>query len=129
MLEALQLTKFYGSVPAVQNISFQIGPGSVLGYLGPNGSGKSTTVKMLIGLLQPTNGEVHFDGRNIQQDLVAYSKHLGYVPEEPNLYSHLTGWEYLEMVGALRGMSEALLSAKAAQLLELLSLSAYKPSR
>jgi ABC-2 type transport system ATP-binding protein len=126
MLEALQLTKFYGSVPAVQDISFQIGPGSVLGYLGPNGSGKSTTVKMLIGLLQPTHGEVHFAGHSIQRDLVAYRKRLGYVPEEPNLYSHLTGWEYLEMVGALRGMADARLSAKAAQLLDLLSLSAYK---
>jgi ABC-2 type transport system ATP-binding protein len=126
MLEALQLTKLYGSVPAVQNISFQISSGSVLGYLGPNGSGKSTTVKMLIGLLQPSQGEVRFNNRNIQQDLVAYRKRLGYVPEEPNLYSHLTGWEYLEMIGALRGMSDARYSAKAAQLLDLLSLSAYK---
>jgi ABC-2 type transport system ATP-binding protein len=90
MLEALQLTKFYGSVPAVQDVSFQVAPGSVLGYLGPNGSGKSTTVKMLIGLLRPTHGEVRFDGQNIQQDLVAYRKHLGYLPEEANLYLHLT---------------------------------------
>ncbi len=72
MLEARQLTKFYGSVPAVQDITFQIAPGSVLGYLGPNGSGKSTTVKMLIGLLHPTHGEVLFAGCNIQHDLVAY---------------------------------------------------------
>jgi ABC-2 type transport system ATP-binding protein len=126
MLEALQLTKFYGSVPAVQDMSFQITPGGVLGYLGPNGSGKSTTVKMLIGLLQPTRGEVRFDGHNIQRDLVAYRRHLGYVPEEANLYSHLTGWEYLEMVGALRGMSESSLSARADRLLELFALSAYK---
>src|SRR5437764_511732 len=126
MLEALQLTKFYGSIPAVQDVSFQLAPGAVLGYLGPNGSGKSTTVKMLIGLLHPTHGEVRFDGRNIQQDLVAYRKLLGYVPEEANLYPHLTGWEYLEMVGTLRGMSEAVLAAKAAQFLELLSLSAYQ---
>jgi len=126
MLEALQLTKFYGSPPAVQNVCFQILPGSVLGYLGPNGSGKSTTVKMLIGLLQPTHGEVRFDGHNIQQDLLTYRKRLGYVPEEPNLYPHLTGWEYLEMVGTLRGMSEAALSSKAGKLLELLSLSANK---
>src|SRR5881296_3864082 len=126
MLEALQLTKFYGSVPAVQNVSFQIPPGSVLGYLGPNGSGKSTTVKMLIGLLQPTHGEVRFDGQNIQEDLVAYRKHLGYVPEEANLYLHLTGCEYLEVVGTLRGMPEAARSAKADRLLELLALTAYK---
>ena len=126
MLEALQLTKFYGSVPAVQNVSFQIGPGSVLGYLGPNGSGKSTTVKMLIGLLQPTHGEVRFAGRNIQHDLLAYRRHLGYVPEEPNLYPHLTGWEYLEMVGTLRQMSTAPLATKADQLLDLFALGAYK---
>lgn len=126
MLEALQITKFYGSVPAVQNVSFQIGPGSVLGYLGPNGSGKSTTVKMLIGLFQPTHGAVHFNGQNIQQNLVAYRKRLGYVPEEPNLYLHLTGWEYLEMVGNLRGMSDARLATTAAELLELLSLFAYQ---
>jgi ABC-2 type transport system ATP-binding protein len=126
MLEARQLTKFYGSVPAVQEISFQIAPGSVLGYLGPNGSGKSTTVKMLIGLLQPTHGEVRFGGRNIQHDLLAYRRHLGYVPEEPNLYPHLTGWEYLEMVGTLREISETCLATKADQLLDLLALSAYK---
>jgi ABC-2 type transport system ATP-binding protein len=126
MLEALQLTKYYGSVPAVQNVSFQIAPGSVLGYLGPNGSGKSTTVKMLIGLLQPTHGAVRFNGRNIQHDLVAYRRRLGYVPEEANLYPHLTGWEYLEMVGSLREMSEASFSTKADQLLDLLALGAYK---
>jgi len=126
MLEALQLTKFYGSVPAVQNVSFRIAPGNVLGYLGPNGSGKSTTVRMLIGLLQPTHGEVRFNGRNIQDDLVAYRRLLGYVPEEPNLYPHLTGWEYLEMVGTLREMPEASLSTKADQLLDLLALGAYK---
>lgn len=72
MLDALKLTEFYGSVPAFQEISFQTGPGSVLGYLGPNGSGKSPTVKMLIGLLQPTHGEVHFAVHSIQRDLVAY---------------------------------------------------------
>jgi ABC-2 type transport system ATP-binding protein len=126
MLEALQLTKFYGSIPAVEDISFQIGPGSVLGYLGPNGSGKSTTVKMLTGLLQPTQGEVRFDAKNIQQDLVGYRKRLGYVPEEANLYPHLTGFEYLEMVGAFRGMSDVVVVRKTDRFLELFSLTAYK---
>ena len=126
MLEAVQLTKFYGSIPAVRDITFQIAPGNVLGYLGPNGSGKSTTVKMLIGLLQPTHGEVRFDGRNIQQDLVTYHRRLGYVPEEANLYLHLTGWEYLVMVGTLRGMSHSTLSTRSDQLLDLLALGAYK---
>jgi ABC-2 type transport system ATP-binding protein len=122
MLEARGLTKYYGSVLAVQRIDFSLEPGQVLGYLGPNGSGKSTTVKMLIGLLEPTNGQVLFHGKNIQQDLVGYRKHLGYVPEEANLYPYLTGYEYLELVGTLRGMPPPRMKAKIDSFLELFSL-------
>jgi len=122
MLEARGLTKFYGSVPAVQSIDFRIEPGQVLGYLGPNGAGKSTTVKMLTGLLEPTRGQVLFQGKNIQQDLVGYRRYLGYVPEEANLYPYLTGYEYLELVGTLRGMEPARMRRKIESLLELFSL-------
>lgn len=122
MLEARGLTKCYGSVLAVQSIDFTIEPGQVLGYLGPNGSGKSTTVKMLTGLLEPTDGQVLFNGKNIQQDLVAYRRHLGYVPEEANLYPYLTGYEYLELVGTLRSMEPARMRAKIEAFLELFSL-------
>jgi ABC-2 type transport system ATP-binding protein len=122
MLEAVQLTKKYSSLPAVQNLSFQLRPGQVLGCLGPNGSGKSTTVKMLTGLLEPSRGIVQFDGRNIQEDLAEYRMRLGYVPEEAHLYPYLTGWEYLEMVGALRGIRPSDLLVKIDSLLELFSL-------
>jgi ABC-2 type transport system ATP-binding protein len=122
MLEARGLTKYYGSVLAVHNIEFCLEPGQVLGYLGPNGSGKSTTVKMLTGLLEPTQGQVLFQGQNIQQDLVGYRKHLGYVPEEANLYPYLTGQEYLELVGTLRGMSSQRMKSKIASFLEFFSL-------
>jgi ABC-2 type transport system ATP-binding protein len=122
MLEARGLTKYYGSVLAVQSIDFGLEPGQVLGYLGPNGSGKSTTVKMLIGLLEPTSGQVLFHGKNIQHDLVGYRKHLGYVPEEANLYPYLTGLEYLELVGTLRGMSPPRMQTKIDSFLDLLSL-------
>jgi ABC-2 type transport system ATP-binding protein len=122
VLEAVHLTKRYASLPAVQDLSFSMRPGQVLGCLGPNGSGKSTTVKMLTGLLQPTRGVVQFDGHNIQDNLEAYRKHLGYVPEEPNLYPYLTGWEYLELIGSLRGMAQPNLEAKIHSLLELFSL-------
>jgi ABC-2 type transport system ATP-binding protein len=122
MLEAIALAKFYGSVPAVREVTFRLEPGQVLGYLGPNGSGKSTTVKVLTGLLQPTRGQVLFEGQDIQNDLVSYRKRLGYVPEEANLYPFLTGQEYLEMVGTLRAMSPTRMKTKISSLLELFSL-------
>jgi ABC-2 type transport system ATP-binding protein len=122
MLEARGLAKYYGSVLAVHNIDFCLEPGQVLGYLGPNGSGKSTTVKMLTGLLEPTDGQVLFEGKNIQHDLVAYRRHLGYVPEEANLYPYLTGQEYLDLVGTLRAMPQPRMKAKIDSFLELFSL-------
>src|SRR3984957_2917036 len=122
MLEAMHLTKSYASLPALQDLSFSLRPGQVLGCLGPNGSGKSTTVKMLTGLLQPTRGGVQFDGHDIQDDLAAYRKRLGYVPEEAHLYPYLTGWEYLELIGTLRGMPREDVLKKIDSLLELFSL-------
>jgi len=122
MLAAKGLHKFYGSVPAVQNVTFTLAPGQVLGYLGPNGSGKSTTVKMLTGLLEPTDGEVTHNGQNIHKDLAAYRKCLGYVPEEANLYPYLTGQEYLDMVATLRAMHASRTNARINSLLELFSL-------
>jgi ABC-2 type transport system ATP-binding protein len=126
MLEALRLTKRYSSLPAVQDLSFSLRPGQVLGCLGPNGSGKSTTVKMLTGLLEPTRGVVQFDGHSIQDDLVGYRKRLGYVPEEAHLYPYLTGWEYLEMIGTLRGMGASELPKRIDALLELFSLHLHR---
>jgi ABC-2 type transport system ATP-binding protein len=126
VLEAIHLSKRYASLPAVQDLSFTLRPGQVLGCLGPNGSGKSTTVKMLTGLLQPSRGVVQFNGRNIQDDLTSYRMRLGYVPEEAHLYPYLTGWEYLEMIGTLRGMQQSDINVKIDSLLQLFSL---HPSR
>ena len=126
MLEAQGLFKYYGSVPAILNVNFCIGPGQVLGYLGPNGSGKSTTVKLLTGLLQPTRGQVMFSGKNIHDNLPAYRKQIGYVPEEANLYGYMTGEEYLDMVGTFRGMPRNLMDWRIDNLLELLSLGPHR---
>ena len=122
MLELRDVSKSYRSIPAVENVSFSLREGEVLGYLGPNGSGKSTTVKMIIGLIQPTRGKVFFQGRDIHDDLAGYRSQLGYVPEEAQVYTHLSGLEYLQLVGRLRGMPEALIEQKARELLELLGL-------
>ena len=126
MLEAVHLRKLYASFPAVQDLSFTLRPGMVLGCLGPNGSGKSTTVKMLTGLLEPTRGLVQFDGQKIRDDLPGYRSRLGYVPEEAYLYPYLSGWEYLEMVGTLRGLERPLMESKIDNLLELFSLHPHR---
>jgi len=128
MLELSQVSKNYRSIPAVQNVSFRLQQGEVLGYLGPNGSGKSTTVKMIIGMIQPTRGKVLFEGRNIHDDLASYRRQLGYVPEEAHVYTHLSGLEYLQLIGRLRGMSERVIEHKARTLLQLLSLEAAQYS-
>ena len=126
MLEVHSLTKCYSSVPAVDNVSFTIKPGEVLGYLGPNGSGKSTTVKVITGLLAPTSGEVRFRGENIRNNLAAYKRVIGYVPEEANLYPFLSGLEYLELVGRLRGLPGAAIAKRADALLTLFSLHQHR---
>jgi ABC-2 type transport system ATP-binding protein len=122
MLEVRRLTKCYSGIPAVDEVNFIIRPGEILGYLGPNGAGKSTTVKMLTGLLEPTSGLILFHGREIREDLKAYQRRIGYVPEEPNLYPHLSGREYLQLVGRLRSLPRRVLEPKMDELLHLVGL-------
>lgn len=122
LLEASHLTKFFSGIAAVKDVSFQVHPGQILGYLGPNGSGKTTTVNMLLGLLEPSRGSVLFHGNDIREDLVGYRRQVGYVPEEPNLYPYLSGQEYLELVGRLRGLTARLLARKIPTLLGLFGL-------
>ena len=122
MLEARQLTKLFTGVAAVDHVSFTIQPGEILGYLGPNGAGKSTTVKMLTGLLEPTSGHICFHGEDIRRDLKSYQRRIGYVPEEPHLYPHLSGREYLQLAGRLRGIPRVTLERKMDELLRLMGL-------
>ena len=126
LLEARNIVKCYTAVPAVNGVTFSMKPGEVLGCVGPNGSGKSTIVRMLTGLIQPTSGQVLSGGADIQNNLVGYRQQLGYVPEEPELYPFLSGWEYLELMGTLRGLPRAGLGEKIGAMLELFSLSPAK---
>jgi ABC-2 type transport system ATP-binding protein len=128
MLELRNVSKSYRRIPAVEDVSFVLRPGEILGYLGPNGAGKSTTVKMVIGMIRPTRGKVLFAGQDIHQDLPRYRAALGYVPEEAQVYTHLSGLEYLQLVGRLRGMQEKRLEEKARTILHLLSLEAAQYS-
>jgi ABC-2 type transport system ATP-binding protein len=122
MLELRHVSKHFASIPAVDDVSFNARRGEVTGYLGPNGSGKSTTMKMLTGLIERTRGEILFDGKPIEEDLIAYKRRLGYVPEEPNLYNHLSAVEYLTMVVQLRGLPGRESAARIDGLLRMFSL-------
>lgn len=124
MLQVERLTRYYGGLAAVRDVSFSVAPGEVLGYLGPNGSGKSTTVRMLAGLMPPSRGRILYDGRDISDDLNAYKALVGYVPEEAEVYRYLTAVEYLQLAGRLRGIPEARLDRKIAGFLALFGLDA-----
>ncbi len=122
MLELRSASKRFSGIPAVDNVSFSARAGEVTGYLGPNGSGKSTTMKLITGLIGVTSGEILFQGQRIQQDLIAYRHRMGYVPEEPQLYTHLSGAEYLTMVAQLRNLPAKLSAQRIDGLLQLFSL-------
>src|SRR5215510_13838115 len=112
MLEADHLVKRFFGVAAVEDVSFRVGDGDIIGYLGPNGSGKTMTARMLAGLLSPTSGKVLFEGRDIAGDMVAFHRRLGYVPEEPYLYPFQSGREYLQLIGRLRELPAGLVDRK-----------------
>jgi ABC-2 type transport system ATP-binding protein len=128
VLEVRRLTKYYTRVPAVEDACFAVKPGEVLGLLGPNGSGKSTIVNMLTGLIEPTEGEILFESRDVRRDRLAFRARLGYVPEIPHLYPYLSGREYLQLVGRLRLMREEVIAQRADRLMELLSMRADRHS-
>jgi ABC-2 type transport system ATP-binding protein len=86
------VSKLYSGIPAVEDVSFVAGSGEVTGYLGANGSGKSTTFKMIAGLIEPSGGEILFRDEPIERDRIAHRHRLGFVPEEPQLHPHLTGF-------------------------------------
>ena len=122
MLQLHSVCKSFSGIPAVDGVSFTARAGEVTGYLGPNGSGKSTTMKMITGLIEMTSGEILFNGVPIERDLIAYKQRMGYVPEEPYLYAHLSGLEYLVMVGQLRGLDAKPTAGRIDGMLRLFSL-------
>jgi len=121
-LELRNLCKRFPGVLAVDNVSFTAPAGQITGYLGPNGSGKSTTMKMVAGLIEIGSGEILFNGQSIRRDLLGHKQRTGYVPEEPHLYAHLSGLEYLTMVGQLRALPAQRTAERIDGLLHLLSL-------
>ncbi|MBM83688.1 MAG: ABC transporter [Planctomycetaceae bacterium] len=122
MIETRNLVKNYGDQTAVAGISFHIRPGEVTGYLGPNGAGKSTTVKMITGILPPSDGEVEVCGFDIVREPLEVKRRIGYVPESAALYTSLTPNEYLSLVSELHELEKSEAADRIKQLLEALQV-------
>jgi ABC-2 type transport system ATP-binding protein len=121
-VELRSIVKRYGEILAVDNVDLSIKSAEVFGLLGPNGSGKSTTLKMLLGLVQPDSGSVNVLGIDVQKDPVAVKRLVGYVPESPRLYEFLTGIEYLDFIGDVYGMQTGEKKARINEYLKALEL-------
>ena len=122
MIEVDHLSKNYGSLVAVDNVSFQVNKGEILGFLGPNGAGKSTTMKMLSCFITPTSGTARIDGKDILSDSIAVRKIVGYLPESAPSYKSMTVNEFLDFIAETRGFSGQEKSDKVERIIDLTSL-------
>ncbi len=124
MLAARNLTRRFGDLLAVDDLSFEVEPGTVLGFLGPNGAGKSTTMKMLTGFLTPSSGTAEVFGHDIQADSMAARRLIGYLPEGAPLYGELTVSQFLRFVAEARGYSDRERESRVADVAARLELGA-----
>jgi ABC-2 type transport system ATP-binding protein len=106
VIEVEGLQKLYGDFPAVQGLSFRIGPGEVLGLVGPNGAGKTTTIRSLAGIIIPSGGRIRIAGRDLREDPVGAKAQLAFIPDEPHLFEYLTVEEHLRFIGRLYGVTD-----------------------
>lgn len=125
-LETIHLTKVYDSVKAVCDLNLQIFPGEFFAFLGPNGAGKTTTIRMLTGLLKPTDGKIRICGLDPQESPIEIRRQIGYIPDNPYLYDKLTGYEFLHFVGSLFKIDRACIQAKGEELLHKFELFEYR---
>jgi ABC-2 type transport system ATP-binding protein len=124
MIKTDHLTKHYGALKAVDDVSFQVGAGEVLGFLGPNGAGKTTTMRMLAGFVTPTAGSASICGHDVVTDALAAKTALGYLPEGAPSYGEMSVRRFLDFIADLRGLEGARRSARLEHVIENLHLSA-----
>jgi len=107
MIEVSGLSKSYGALKAVDSLSFSVKPGEVLGLVGPNGAGKTTTLRSLVGIINPSAGTIRIAGHDLQIEAAQAKRELAFIPDEPQLFEHLTVEEHLRFIGRLYGVADA----------------------
>jgi ABC-2 type transport system ATP-binding protein len=116
------VTKMFGPTVAVQNVSFQVEKGEILGFLGPNGAGKTTTMRVITGYFPPTDGNAYIAGHSVLDDPLEVKKRIGYVPETPSMYNDMLVKEYLPFIGAIKGVPKSEIKSRVEHIVGLCSL-------
>ncbi|HMS15973.1 MAG TPA: ABC transporter ATP-binding protein [Planctomycetota bacterium] len=126
MIEAVGLSRYYGTFVAIEDVSFAVKRGEIVAFLGPNGAGKSTTMKILTGYLAPSKGTARIAGFDVREHRIRASERLGYLPENGPLYPEMTPIELLQFVGRARGMAPDLLGRRLESVVQQCSLEAVR---
>ena len=128
MVEVKNLTKYYANFPAIENVSFEVGKGEILGFLGPNGAGKTTAMRIITGFMPPSSGTVTVGGYDVVAKSRDARKYIGYLPETVPLYSDMTVEGYLGFMGTLRGMNPRRIRVRTGEVIGICRLGDYRKS-
>src|SRR5947208_5816752 len=126
MIEVASLTKRYGELAAIRDVSFTAAPGQILGFLGPNGAGKTTTMRIITGFLPATTGTVRVDGFDVFDQSTEVRRRIGYLPENPPLYNDMSVGSFLRFVARLKGMARAEVGGAVERVLETCGLTGVR---
>jgi ABC-2 type transport system ATP-binding protein len=129
MIESVELTKKFGNLTALDNLSLTVKENEIFGLVGPNGAGKTTFIRIICGILSPTSGTVYIDGEDIQNNAVALKRRIGYLPEEPNLYMRPTAYELVKYFADLYDVPNEKIQERAERLFRLVGLSERQDSK
>ena len=129
MIEVKNVTKKYGNFVAVDNISFNIKEGEIIGLLGPNGAGKSTLMRMICGIQNPTSGQIKYNGTDIKKLGEDYRQVLGYLPQDFGYYPDFTAYDFLMYIAALKGLSKEKAEMRVNELLQIVNLENEKKQK